>query len=405
MHYVTTTSEIAGLVHGAVELEQTDRGLLPHRLPSRARCRGADDQLLMSESQPSGVRLAFTTTATMIELDTLPTKRRYVGMPPRPDGIYDLLIENQLSQQSSVTTGDTLSIDLSSGSQSLAHGAPGTASFTGLSPGDKTVEIWLPHDETTLLVELRSDAPLTPYLSAAPRWVHYGSSISQGSNAASPSTTWPALASIAAGLDLLNLGFGGSALLDIFVAQTIAELNADLVTLEIGINIVNTDAMRRRSFESLAHGFLDTVRAGHPGIPLVVISPFLCSIHEDTPGPTAPDASAFARGETRFVATGAPADVARGKLSLNAVRETLAKVVDKRSSDDTQLHLIDGRTLYGASDVEALPLPDNLHPDATTHRLIARRAARVLDLAQSTFRSNRPSQRVAHPEPRWETSI
>jgi lysophospholipase L1-like esterase len=382
MYHVTTTSEIAGLVHGAVELDHTDRGLLPHRLPRRARAKGADDQLLMSESQPSGVRLAFTTTATTIELDTLPTKRGYVGLPPRPNGIYDLLVDQQLTQQASVMAGDTLSIDLNSGSQCLSPGAPGTARFTGLPPGDKTVEIWLPHDETTLLVELRSDAPLTPDTSTAPRWVHYGSSISQGSTAASPSTTWPALVAVAAGLDLLNLGFGGGALLDIFVAQTIADLDADLVTLEIGINIVNTDAMRRRSFESLAHGFLDIVRAGHPDIPLVVLSPFLCPIHEDTPGPTAPDAAAFARGETRFIAAGDPADVARGKLSLNAVRETLAKVVYERSADDARLHLIDGRTLYSESDAERLPLPDNLHPDAATHRLIAGRAAHALDLAR-----------------------
>jgi lysophospholipase L1-like esterase len=383
MQHVTTTADIADLIHGAVELEHTDRGVLPHRLPNRARRKGADDQLLMSESQPSGVRLAFTTTATMIELDALPTKRRYVGLPPRPNGIYDLLVENQLTQQASVDAGDTLSIDLRAGAHSLAHGTTGTTAFTGLPPGDKTVKIWLPHDETTLLVELRSDAPLTPYRSTAPRWVHYGSSISQGSNAASPSATWPALTATTAGLDLLNLGFGGSALLDIFVAQTIADLDADLVTLEIGINIVNTDAMRRRSFESLTHGFLDIVRAGHPNIPLVVISPLLCPIHEDTPGPTAPDLEAFARGETRFVAAGDSADVARGKLTLKAVREALAKIVNERSTEDPQLYLLDGRSLYGESDTEGLPLPDNLHPDAETHRLIARRAAHVLDQVRS----------------------
>ena len=43
----------ADLVRGALELEPTDRGLLLHRLPARARAQaGGDGQLLMAESHP-----------------------------------------------------------------------------------------------------------------------------------------------------------------------------------------------------------------------------------------------------------------------------------------------------------------------------------------------------------------
>ena len=70
--------------------------MLPHRLPARARAQCADGQLAMAESQPSGVRLVFRTRATAVELDTLPTKRVYVGAPPRPDGVYDLLVDGRL---------------------------------------------------------------------------------------------------------------------------------------------------------------------------------------------------------------------------------------------------------------------------------------------------------------------
>ncbi|RZL70395.1 MAG: lipase, partial [Rhodococcus sp. (in: high G+C Gram-positive bacteria)] len=63
-----TTDISDTLLHGAAELERTDNGVLPHRLPRAARQRFTDPQLTMAESQPSGVRLVFTTTATIIEI-------------------------------------------------------------------------------------------------------------------------------------------------------------------------------------------------------------------------------------------------------------------------------------------------------------------------------------------------
>ncbi|MEV8210187.1 hypothetical protein AB0P40_34475, partial [Streptomyces sp. NPDC079189] len=92
-HGWTTTPITAGLLRGALDLERTERGVLPHRLPARARQQIPDGQLAMAESQPSGVRLAFRTRATAVELDVVATKRVYVGAPPRPDGVYELLVD------------------------------------------------------------------------------------------------------------------------------------------------------------------------------------------------------------------------------------------------------------------------------------------------------------------------
>lgn len=39
---------------GALDLEHTERGVLPHRLPAHARAQIPDGQLAMAESQPSG---------------------------------------------------------------------------------------------------------------------------------------------------------------------------------------------------------------------------------------------------------------------------------------------------------------------------------------------------------------
>ncbi|MGD9958084.1 GDSL-type esterase/lipase family protein [Nocardioides sp.] len=371
-----TTPITADLVQGCLETEQTEAGLLPHRLPAWARAQSSDPQLAMVEAQPSGVRLAFGTRATRIELDTLPTKRVYAGAPPRPDGVYDLLVNGRLAGQGSVAGGSTMTLDMMTGSMTIEAGPPGTVCFDGLEGDLKDVEIWLPHDETTELVALRTDAPVEP---AAPNrrrtWLHHGSSISHGSNATSPTGTWPAVAARLGEAALHNLGFGGGALLDPFVARVLRDTPADLISVKLGINLVNTDLMRLRAFGPAVHGYLDTIREGHPETPLLVISPILCPIHENTPGPAAPDLAAFAEGRLAFVATGDPDEVARGKLTLSVIRAELARIVEQRAVEDKHLFYLDGRRLYGDADTEELPLPDRLHPDPATHRRIGERFA------------------------------
>ncbi|MFC3688282.1 GDSL-type esterase/lipase family protein [Aquipuribacter hungaricus] len=367
------------LVHGALELEPTARGLRPHRLPARARGLGVDDQLRMVEAQPSGVRLRFRTAATVVELVTVPTKRVYPGLPARPDGVYDLLVDGRPAGRTSVAGGDTLTVDLATQTTSVVTGAPGTARFDGLPAVDKTVEVWLPHDEATELVELRTDAPVHPApATGRPVWLHHGSSISQGSGADGPTGTWPAVAAAAVGVDLVNVGLGGSMLLDPSTARALAATPADLLSLEVGINVVGADVMRLRAFRAALHGFLDTLRDGHPTAPLVLVSPLLCPVHEDTPGPGAFDLDALREGRVRFRASGDPADVPAGRLTLRVVRDEVARAVAERQPDDPALHLVDGRALYGEEDERLRPLPDGLHPDAATHREVGRRFARLV---------------------------
>lgn len=362
------------LVHGAVELERTEAGLLPHRLPAWARAQCQDPQLAMVEAQPSGVRVALRTAATVVELIVLPTKRRYGAMAPRPDGIYDLLVDGRLAQQASAPGGKIMDIDVLSGAAKMLPGEPQRLRFAGLPPGDKTIEIWLPHDETTELVALDADAPVAPLAASGKRrWLHHGSSISQGSNATNPTGIWPAVAARLAGVDLLNLGLGGSALLDPFTARTIRDLPADVISLKLGINLVNTDAMRLRAFGPAVHGFLDTIREGHPTTPLLVISPTWCPIHETTPGPTMFDGKALEKGTLLFRAMGSDAERRQGKLTLGVIREQLQKIVQQRAPADANIHYLDGRALYGSEDNARYPLPDELHPEAEAHRLIGER--------------------------------
>ncbi|MBK6013338.1 GDSL-type esterase/lipase family protein [Streptomyces sp. MBT53] len=372
----TLTPFTPDLVRGALDLEHTAHGLLPHRLPARARAQCADEQLATVEAQPSGVRLVFRTRATAVELDTLRTTTTYEGVPPAPDGLYDLLVDGRLAGQASVSGGNVRMVDMAAGTVKERPGPVGTVRFTGLPDREKDVEIWLPYNEITRLVALRTDAPVEPVPDRGRNvWLHHGSSISHGSFAASPSTTWPALAAALGGVELINLGFGGNALLDQFTARTLRDTPADLLSVKIGINLVNADVMRLRAFGPAVHGFLDTVREGHPTTPLLVVSPLLCPMHEDTPGPCLLDFAGLREGRLEFSALGDPAERAAGKLTLNVIRDELARIVAQRSADDPHLHHLDGRELYGERDFAELPLPDRLHPDAETHRRIAERFA------------------------------
>ncbi|WP_335934661.1 GDSL-type esterase/lipase family protein [Streptomyces sp. PTD5-9] len=375
-HDWITTPVTADILRGFLDVEATAHGLLPHRLPARARRQIPDDRLAVAEAQPSGVRLVFRTRATSIELDTLPTKRVYRGFPAPADGVYDLLIDGRLAAQATVAGGNVRTItDMVTQASELSQGPVGTARFTGLPAGDKSVEIWLPHTEITELIALRTDAPVEPVPDSGRRvWLHHGSSISHGSNATHPTGVWPALAAARGEVELVNLGFGGSALLDPFTARAMRDTPADLISVKIGINVVNADAMRLRAFAPAVHGFLDTIREGHPAAPLLVVSAILCPVQEDTPGPLMPD---FDGGTLRFKATGDPAERAAGRLTLTVIRDELARIVGERAADDPNLHYLDGRDLYGESDHEEFPLPDGLHPDPAGHRRIAENFGRL----------------------------
>ncbi|WP_431075514.1 GDSL-type esterase/lipase family protein [Microbacterium phyllosphaerae] len=376
------------LVGGVAELETTGRGVRLHRLPAWVRSCYADPQLLSAESQPSGARLSFSTRANRVELQTHSSRTVFRGVH-RPRGRLDVVVDGELLLRDTLTGGDLTEIDLQTGTASSHTGEFHTTVIELPKPTpargeiERLVEIWLPHNESLELIALRTDAPiraLSPRGTAADpfrtptRWLHHGSSISQGSNAVGPSEIWPVVAARRAGVSLRNLGFGGSALVDPFMARVIRDTPADVISVKLGINVVNLDAMRVRAFVPAVQGFIDTIREGHPNTPLLLVSPIFCGIHEHASGPGAIDPEGLAVGQAKFLATGVPGDVAQGRLTLDVIRRELRALVERRA-DDSNLHYLDGTTLYSADDAETYPLPDNLHPDSATHELIGSRFA------------------------------
>lgn len=359
------------LFHGALEVEATARGVRPHRLPQAVRERDADAQLLGAQAQPSGLRIVVSTAARHVELVVHAT-RQALGGVQRLRGAVDVCVDGERRSTHVLTGGDLVDVDLRTGSTATTVGPDDHVVVDDLPAGEKVVEFWLPHLEQVDVVALSADADLRAVAPSGPLWVHHGSSLSHGSNASSPTRTWPAVAARAAGVRLQNLGFGGSALVDPFLARVVRDRPADLLSLKFGINVVGGDVMRRRTFVAAVHGFLDTVRDGHPTTPLLLVSPLHCALHEDTPGPGSVDVEALGRGELRFTATGTPGDTAGGRLTLRVVRDALREVVAARG-DDPHLHHLDGLDLFGEADEREHPLPDALHLDTAGHALVGRR--------------------------------
>ena len=363
------------LLLGALELERTRAGWLPRRLPAWTRPQypeqGVEDMVV----QPSGVRLAFCTSADSFELDVLTTQALWPGDAITGGvGGFDLVVDGAVRAAGATQIlGDLEVRDTTGAIVERRAGRVGTVRFDRLGDAPKQIELWLPHHTRVDLVELRADAAIEPPAAAGRselRWVHHGSSISHCHAAERPTEIWPALAARRAGVEVVNLGFGGHAQLDPFTARAIRDLPADLISLKIGINIVNADSLRLRAFIPAVHGFLDTVREGHPDTPLLVISPIICPPVEDRPGPTVDDPQ---RPDLWFISLSDPAETALGRLSLGLIRETLARVVKERSAQDPNLHYLDGRLLFGADDLP--DLPDNLHPNAAGYRRMGERFA------------------------------
>ena len=378
----TVTDFAAGpvLLRGALDVERTDAGWLPRRLPLWTRAQYADQGIDEMAMQPSGVRLVFRSAADAVELDVLTWQAVWPGdQVPTGVGVFDLVVDGEVRAAGwTRVAGD---IELLDGTGTTVERRPGdvaTVRFEGLGDSVKEIEIWLPQHTRVYLVALRADAPIEPPEQSLDevRWVHHGSSISHCHEADRPTGTWPVVAARAASVQLVNMGLAGQAQVDPFTARSIRDLPADVISLKLGINVVNADSLRLRAFIPAVHGFLDTIREGHPDTPLLLISPIICPAVEDRPGPTR-DTGAGPNGEAHWnVSDSDPAAVAEGRLSLGVIRETLARIVAERSPRDPNLHYLDGRLLFGPDDLDYLP--DNLHPNAEGYRLMGERFAQLV---------------------------
>jgi hypothetical protein len=371
---------IGGVVRfaGIVETESTTAGIVLHRMPAWARGQHNDPALSLLETMPSGARLEMTTDATRIELDVQLTMLQ-LGDEPGPPAAFDLVVDGMLTQTQSTRTGTVIVVDRETGAVDFRPGGATTITFDDLPSGVKAVELWLAHAATVTISAFRANGVVSAPPTPGRRWVHYGSSISHCLEATNPTGAWPVVAARLAGVDLQSFAFAGQCQLDPFAGRMIAAQPAELISLKLGINIVNGDTMRERAFIPAVHGLLDTVRERHPDVPVIVITPIICPVAEDHPGPTAPGPSGRVRVFER------PAALSNGSLTLRRIRTLEAEIVAARqAAGDTNLHLMHGTDLFGEADVD--DLPDRLHPNPAGYQRIGERFHR-LAFADGPFRS------------------
>ena len=357
---------------GFYETEPYKDGITPRRLPAWTRLQ-VPQVMDVLVRMPSGGRLRFATDSTKVgirfhatNLVTPPAERRPISF--------------SFETGSSVTHADSFggnSVVLNRKDPTdirIDRGEADTIYFDNLPAEMKTCELWLPHNAFLELrtLELNDAATLRePEKDSRPNWTHYGSSISHCMEADVPAFIWPAVAAREAGLRLNNLGFGGQCHLDQFVARTIRDTPADLISIKAGINIINADSMIERVFEPALHGFLDTIREGQPDTPIMLISAIFCPSAEDNPGPTVPGK------DGKFKTIEGHELLRNGSMTLKQSRKVLERVVEVRTrAGDKNLRYLHGHELFSADD--AGDLPDDLHPNPAGYIRMGERFAETV---------------------------
>ena len=294
------------------------------------------------------------------------TIARVVEEPRTPR--FDLVIDGKEVQTQPAVKGGQIRLEMDgplTTSEKFIRGEGEEIRFSDLAPAMKDVEIWLPAGAMVEVRSISADSEiLAPNPSLAKKWVHYGSSISQCAETERPLDIWSVHASRLLGLEIRNLGVAGEAHLDGFVARTIADTPADFISLKLGINVVNGDSMRERTFIPAVHNFLDTIREKKPNTPILIISPIICPFHEANPGPTL-------IGDNGLTSMERPHALAAGALNLPKIRAILEDIVKARG--DENLYFMNGLELFNEGDVGLMP--DLLHPNSEGYRLMGERFA------------------------------
>ncbi|UFU06008.1 GDSL-type esterase/lipase family protein [Ruania halotolerans] len=296
----------------------------PWRLPPERADRAHAPVLVGHAQMAAGVRAELRTDASGL---SLPLTYEYDA-----PGFVDVTVEDALHRR----------VELTSGSHVLEVDLP---------DGEHEVRLWLPQAGHTTVgaLTLKAATAVAP-LAQRPRWITYGSSITQCSAAAGPSQTWPAIAATTLGWDLTCLGFGGQCHLDPIAEHAIAQTPADVISLCLGINIHGRTSFNERSFAPQISGFVERVRAAHPEATIAVITPIGCPARENS------------------------AD--HDGLTLVQMREAIGEVVAALNAHDGRITVIDGLSIIG-TDEEKL-LHDGLHPGPEGYQLMGQRLASAL---------------------------
>lgn len=127
----------------------------------------------------------------------------------------------------------------------------------------RLVRVRLPPIHTTRIISIEGDLNYPPP-EAKPKTtlLCYGSSITHGACAIAPEGSYASQCARRLGVDLVNLGFGGAAQMDMAVAEHIAaRTDWSLATFEMGVNVRTWPV---ETFREAVERFVATVVSAHP---------------------------------------------------------------------------------------------------------------------------------------------
>lgn len=150
-------------------------------------------------------------------------------------------------------------------------------------PPEAPAVVYLPEGMRPEVLALRAVGGTVEPAPRGARWVAYGDSLLEGWVASAPALAWGAVASRRHGLDLVNLGYAGSARGEIPCAEAVAALPAEVISITHGTNCWTRTPHSAGMMLETTRAFLDIVRQGHPDTPIVVASPVLRPDAETTP--------------------------------------------------------------------------------------------------------------------------
>ena len=342
--------------HGAVSLEHRGDGIKPWRIPYRDYDLYPPEGIEGKAEICAGVRLRLRTDSAKVKITFTPLA---------DDAAMDCLAGGAGLQTLRLTAGSTEAVFSSGfpGGKDDGHSGHSGGHFDGESDGHsgnasgvKELEIWLPQNIGMTVSGLWIDGGVAaePLPDTRPRWITYGSSITQCVAASSPSRTWPALAAAACGYNLTNLGFSGNCHMEPMIGRLIRDLPADFISLCVGVNIYGAGTLSPRMFKPLLIGLLETIRDKHKETPLLVISPIYGTVRE-----TEANGLGF---------------------TLPLMREAIRETVDLlRKRGDRYLYYQDGLNWLGPE--ESAMLTDGLHPGAEGDELMGRRFLKLKEEA------------------------
>ena len=353
-------------LRGVARVDKTARGLSFSRLPEWTYLQHSHAPIVAKMAERlSGAHLDIETAATKITVtyrslrDSNPSTNWIAG--PSTIAVTTAGFEQSISHSNGdlrVWNFDVIEQEIEGENSVAEFDLPATESV-------RKVQIWLPQNCPIELISIEANDEWQPASSGfQPLWVHYGSSISHCEDADGPLGVWPVAAARELGLDVYNLGLGGCANLEQFAARTVRDMPAKLISLKLGINVVNNASYTSRTFGPAVHGFIDTIRESQPNTPILVISPVCCPAHETNPGPSETDANGMVQGQPFSRHSWI------GELTLRGIREILSEIVEARAKTDSNIYYMDGLQLF--NETEALTMPDGIHPDAEGYRVIAR---------------------------------